>query len=196
MVHNRGEKMPKTTKDVKQRIFEVAAELFCKKDYDDVEMRDIAKRCGLAVGTLYNYYPNKKELYLSIFDDSWQKTFRKLKEVDKTTESTEKKIKKYIHIIYQDIKCRRGFGRALSKTNPTEIIEDNRICHLKEKILNEIISLIEQLEKKEIFAKDSQIDHKIAETLLVTTVLLIEAHSEDTQKNIEYLYQLVRAFTL
>lgn len=188
--------MPNTTKDIKQRIFEAAAELFCNKDYDDVEMRDIAKKCGLAVGTLYNYYPNKKELYLSIFDDSWQKTFEKLKEIDRTNKSAEKRVKKYIQVLYEDIQCRRGLGRAISKTNPSEIIEDDRMSYLKDRILNEIIALIKQLDKKEIYSNDSNIDQKIAETLLVTTVLLIEAHGEDTKANIEYLYQLVRAFTI
>lgn len=188
--------MPNTTKDIKQRIFEAAAELFCNKDYDDVEMRDIAKKCGLAVGTLYNYYPNKKELYLSIFDDSWQKTFEKLKEIDRTNKSAEKRVKKYIQVLYEDIQCRRGLGRAISKANPSEIIEDDRMSYLKDRILNEIIALIKQLDKKEIYSNDSNIDQKIAETLLVTTVLLIEAHGEDTKANIEYLYQLVRAFTI
>lgn len=58
--------MPKIIKDVEKTIRNCAIELFIEHSYADVDMRMISKKSGIAVGTLYNYYENKKQLYLSI----------------------------------------------------------------------------------------------------------------------------------
>lgn len=186
--------MPKIIKDVKENIFKTAAKLFCQQDYDDVEMRHIAKKCGIAVGTLYNYYSNKKELYIDIIDTSWNETFGKLKTVDESRKPIKDKIREYIQVLYRDMECRRGLCKSMFKSNYSDIIEDERICRLKNKIFQEVIALIKQTEKQEKFSDDTQLDDKIAETLLVSMVILIETHGNDEQNNIDYLCQMVNAF--
>ena len=41
-------------------------ELFARKGYAEVAMEDVAARAGLAVGTIYNYFPSKSALLLAI----------------------------------------------------------------------------------------------------------------------------------
>ena len=48
------------------RIVQAAGELFARKGYSDVAMEDVAARAGLAVGTIYNYFPSKSALLLAI----------------------------------------------------------------------------------------------------------------------------------
>ncbi len=48
------------------RILRVAGALFEKPGYTATAMGDIAERAGLAVGTLYNYFPSKPEIALAI----------------------------------------------------------------------------------------------------------------------------------
>jgi AcrR family transcriptional regulator len=52
--------------DRERRIVAAARRLFDRKGYADTAMEDIAERAGLAVGTLYNYFPSKDELLLVI----------------------------------------------------------------------------------------------------------------------------------
>jgi AcrR family transcriptional regulator len=49
-----------------RRIIAAARRLFDRKGYDATAMEEIAARAGLAVGTLYNYFPSKDELLLTI----------------------------------------------------------------------------------------------------------------------------------
>ncbi len=49
-----------------QRIVKAAERLFARKGYAEVAMEDIADRAGLAVGTIYNYFPSKSALLLAI----------------------------------------------------------------------------------------------------------------------------------
>jgi AcrR family transcriptional regulator len=49
-----------------QRIMSAARKLFDRRGYAGTSMEDVAARAGLAVGTLYNYFPSKDALLLAI----------------------------------------------------------------------------------------------------------------------------------
>jgi AcrR family transcriptional regulator len=49
-----------------RRIVAAARRLFDLKGYANTAMEEIAARAGVAVGTLYNYFPSKDELLLAI----------------------------------------------------------------------------------------------------------------------------------
>lgn len=48
------------------RIFAAACELFAQKGYDAVGMDELARKAGLSVGTLYNYYDSKPAVLLAV----------------------------------------------------------------------------------------------------------------------------------
>lgn len=50
----------------REKILEVAADLFSKKNYHEVMMDDIARLTDIAKGTVYNYFESKEELYFTI----------------------------------------------------------------------------------------------------------------------------------
>jgi AcrR family transcriptional regulator len=49
-----------------RRIVKAAKRLLARKGYDEVAMEDVAASAGLAVGTIYNYFPSKSALLLAI----------------------------------------------------------------------------------------------------------------------------------
>lgn len=49
-------------KETKERILEVALELFSERAYDDVSMEEIAKKVGLSKGGLFYHFSSKYEL--------------------------------------------------------------------------------------------------------------------------------------
>lgn len=53
--------------DKKLMIYNCAKELFIKNGFKDTNISDIAKMAGMAVGTIYNYYPSKEKLFMDIF---------------------------------------------------------------------------------------------------------------------------------
>lgn len=52
----------------RERMLEVAAELFSKKNYHEVMMDDVARLTDVAKGTVYNYFASKEELYFTIMN--------------------------------------------------------------------------------------------------------------------------------
>jgi AcrR family transcriptional regulator len=53
--------------DKKADIFNSGRELFYSKGFKDTNVSDIAKMAGIGVGTFYNYYSSKEELFLEVY---------------------------------------------------------------------------------------------------------------------------------
>lgn len=56
----------------RQRILEVAAALFNEQGYEKTTTRDISKACGMAKGTLFNYFPNKETLAMTMVAEAME----------------------------------------------------------------------------------------------------------------------------
>jgi uroporphyrinogen-III synthase len=63
----------------RERMLEVAAELFSKKNYHEVMMDDVARLTDVAKGTVYNYFSSKEELYFSIMSSKLENLNTSLK---------------------------------------------------------------------------------------------------------------------
>jgi len=55
-----------TKQETRARILEKATDLFTGKGFEDSTTRDIALAAGLAVGTLFNYFPSKETLAMTM----------------------------------------------------------------------------------------------------------------------------------
>ena len=67
--------MPKATfkhlpDEKRERILRMASRLFAERGFNRADMEEIAKRSGVAKGSLYNYFQNKDELYLYVCRDA------------------------------------------------------------------------------------------------------------------------------
>lgn len=70
-----------TKKEIRHsRIHKAAMELLEEKGFANTRMRDISQRAELAVGTLYNYYPSKHELYMRILEARYAQIRANMKE--------------------------------------------------------------------------------------------------------------------
>ena len=59
--------------DKKAAIFNSGRELFSAKGFKDTSVSEITKMAGIGVGTFYNYYSSKEELFLEIFIEENEK---------------------------------------------------------------------------------------------------------------------------
>ena len=63
--------------NTKEKIFNVSLNLFSKKGYDSVSLREIAEEVGIQKSSIYSHYPSKEAILMDIFDQ-----FTKSFEVD------------------------------------------------------------------------------------------------------------------
>lgn len=181
--------MPKLIKDVEKTIRNCAFELFVELSYTTVDMKMISKKSGVAVGTLYNYYENKEQLYVSILKESWENTFNKLDSISDLTISSEEKLRKFISTLYEDIEARNGLGKALLNTSVAELKDNKEINHLKDSLISRTENFLSSLNNVETLSKCSNIDTRLAESLLVSTLVMLEFHPNDKKDNINFLVE-------
>jgi TetR/AcrR family transcriptional repressor of nem operon len=61
--------MPRQPSDPKERIVQAALRLFAARGYHNTGIADILRESGINRGTLYYYFPSKKELGFAVIDE-------------------------------------------------------------------------------------------------------------------------------
>ncbi len=82
-------------KERQQKILQAAAKYFARVHYHEADMETIAKEAGVGKGTLYRYFKNKEDLYLSTIQYLSVQAFEYLHQ----QASAAKTFKNYVEII-------------------------------------------------------------------------------------------------
>lgn len=112
--------MPKIIKDLRENVIKTAIDIFNEQGFDAIDMRKIAKTCNIAVGTLYNYFPNKKELMYEVFNRLWYESMTILDDLIETSNGDEDLFVDYILCLYKEMEKKKGIGFDLLRL---EVIE-------------------------------------------------------------------------
>ena len=68
-----GFKMPKIIKDPEERILQAVRKRLLGSDLSSFSLRGVASDCGIAVGTIYNYFKDKESLMAAVMAQDWAK---------------------------------------------------------------------------------------------------------------------------
>lgn len=129
----------------RQKLLEVARELFAHKGLEATTMNDIAAASGRGRRTLYTYFRNKEEIYYAVIEEELERLSEKMDEVDVMDVEPEEKIFTliYTHLsIIRDTVARNGTLRAeffrniwmVEKVRKAFDVEEHRIL---QKVLQE-----------------------------------------------------------
>lgn len=77
----------------REEIFQIAKEVFLKKGYSGMNMREIAQLSGISIGTLYNLFGSKENLSLMIMKENLDKFLKDLEIRVSGCRSDEEKVK-------------------------------------------------------------------------------------------------------
>lgn len=64
-------KTPQTPEDTRTKILQAALQLFAKHGYDGTTTKDLAKSAGVAEGTLFRHFANKKAILVEVATEGW-----------------------------------------------------------------------------------------------------------------------------
>ncbi len=65
--------LPRGQRERRQRIIDAAGELLVADDFERIQVRDVAERSDVALGTVYRYFASKDHLYAAVLRD-WSAT--------------------------------------------------------------------------------------------------------------------------
>lgn len=183
--------MPKIIVDIENRIFEEAKIIFLQKGYHKTDMKTIARACDIAVGTLYNYYPNKKMIYMDVFVKSWNETIKKIRNI-KDYPCKKQELTQVIDIFYHDVEARNGLGndlRELCKKGDKEFDEVAR------KVLAELYEVtLKRFEIKDEFKDIPDIEIRILVVWFASQFAMMTDFVESKDINLKFLYETVSSY--
>jgi AcrR family transcriptional regulator len=100
-------------------ILDAALDYFAHHGYGATSVRDLAEAAGVSTGNVYHHFPDKETIYLTLLEEYWAAiadpefpfnralatgTFpENLEELGNAAESTVRRYRKYVALIYVDV---------------------------------------------------------------------------------------------
>ena len=123
-------------RDRRRRILEATLQLASKGGYDAVQMRTVADRADVALGTLYRYFPSKIHLLVSAlvleFEGIQEKLNRKPIPGDTPHERTLFVLGRVTRVMQREPLLTEAMTRAFMFADPSASTEVNAVARLME----------------------------------------------------------------
>lgn len=103
-------------------ILNAARDLFAEKGFDQTPVSDIAKRAGVAGGTIIYHFKNKENLLFILIRQILYTLFRQTQDEMNRAATGLEAVECYLQAFFAFLKSRRNDFKVLLKTNPFEII--------------------------------------------------------------------------
>lgn len=181
--------MPKIIQNIEKKINQAALKLLEDHNYQSLNMKLIAAEAEIAVGTLYNYYQNKEELFLAVFKKSWQKTFIKLDQILREEKTKENILVKLVITLYHEVCQRKGIGNEIIKA---DIFNENDISVIKKTLRSKFQSGLKILEQNKKIELAPAAEIRLIDSLILTTVHLATDYSEQEEENIKFIKNIIK----
>ncbi|MBB6455367.1 AcrR family transcriptional regulator [Salirhabdus euzebyi] len=188
------------------KILQAAVEIFAEKGYASTSTSEIAKRAGVAEGTIFRHYKTKKELLISIVSPIMLKfavpffADKFLNDVfkEENTENLDQLIKKLIYNRYYFVKKNIPLVKILLQEMAFHAeLQDKFKQMFVEKVLPRFKEVVEKFKVAEQI-KDYPTETIIRLTMttiigfLVTRFLIIPDYNWDDEQEIEYTIEFIR----
>jgi TetR/AcrR family transcriptional regulator, fatty acid metabolism regulator protein len=81
------------TEDKRKRILEAAVKVFARKGYFAARVSEIAKKAGVADGTIYLYFRNKEDILVKLFDEVMAAHVQQVRAAVRALPTTEQRLR-------------------------------------------------------------------------------------------------------
>jgi len=152
----RSDKVPKIIENLSDIILEHAREILLNEGYEKLSIRNVAKSCGLGIGTIYNYFPNKRDLIRQMILGYWEEYLEFLDKVEEGQESLFEKIKhSYEKLDSQVSKFKEIWVKICMDFSPESVHADMEV---KKDFIEKLVRKFENIIKDELGRHPEEFD--------------------------------------
>lgn len=144
---------------------------------DAVNIRSIAKRAGIASGTVYNYFLSKDEILLALTEEYWKQTLLEMK-----TKITSDSFCDQLEEIYSFLKGRieQSAGKLMNSLRNVETAGQIRMISMQTELETAIIQSMEQdAEIRKDIWDETFTKEKFAHFITMNITMLLKARVPD-----------------
>ena len=129
----------------RERLIEVARQLFARKGIENTTMNDIASASDKGRRTVYTYFRNKRDIFNAVIERETSKLIVKLEEIQQRNISPSDKLHHYIdcrfdtmrELVSRNGSLKAGFFRDMRKVDRARRIISSREIEILARILQE-----------------------------------------------------------
>lgn len=158
--------MPKVIENIRENILETAKQELMTEGYTGLSLRGVSRQCGVAVGTIYNYFPSKLALISAVIMEDWDKQTDKIKRSCADSNNIDSGLKSiYCHlrdfvVLYRDV-----WSMSINSKDVREELKNGQQRH--QQLIEQLSFHIQTLFIRFDIVKDSFTVDFIARMLLV-----------------------------
>ena len=140
----------------RQKLIDVARELFATKGIEATTMNDIATQSGRGRRTLYTYFRNKEEIYGAVVESELEYISREMDKVVQAKIAPEKKI---VQVVYKHLSLIADIVKRNGNINAEFFRDINKVERTRKKFDLEEIFAIRSILKQGIEEGTFQVDN-------------------------------------
>jgi AcrR family transcriptional regulator len=126
-------------RDRRKRILDATLTLASRGGYDAVQMRAVAEQAGVALGTLYRYFPSKIHLLVSALAREFERAQERLNRITIPGETNYERVLfvlgRITRSMQRDPLLTEAMTRAFMFADPSAAAEVNAVARLMERML-------------------------------------------------------------
>lgn len=154
--------MPKILDCTREQMLEIARKRFLECGYAAFTIRDVAKDCGVSVGTIYTYFSNKEMLLTDAIVEEWRKLVKEAQKAAPAFPDAESGLKYLYEAIFSFNQKYHGFcTRQNQSEKECEEGAERRRLQLEQaaSAVRLILKLPEEKKELSLFIADSFLSH-------------------------------------
>lgn len=158
--------MPKKLDNIREKAIAETRKVLEAQGYGALAMRDIAKKCEVAVGTMYNYFPSKEFLTGCVVLEDWKVVYENMISAAASADTINHGFRGIYELMYEFVMQHQyltSFDGGESKT-PYDFHERHMV------LLKQIEALLEMLQKRFGYSVEDSINTFLAESILAFSV--------------------------
>ncbi|QOR33707.1 TetR/AcrR family transcriptional regulator [Clostridium sp. 'deep sea'] len=192
--------MPKIIKNIEGKILNAASELFIEQGYEKTDIRQIASKAQIAVGTLYNYYKNKDVLFYAVFEHKLTTTVASIKKAIEKTDDPEQRVYNFLRLMQKELhgNSKQGWKHLYKVFSQKKelLVSHKDVNEEIKKLFKNIETMIQNIyDDYSIKLTGSKIPESISirmkPTIMMMLFSLTNKLPNEPEENIKYLHNII-----
>jgi AcrR family transcriptional regulator len=185
--------LEESMQDKKELIYNCARKIFGSKGFKDTAISDIAQSAGISVGTFYNYYSSKENLFMEIFLHENVKLKKECFEKLDKSMSPMDTVKQMMELNFQGMKANtilsEWYNKAVFEKIEKTYRQENGV-NAVDFLYGDFLKIVEQWQAQGKMRAD--IDSRMI-MMIFASIINIDTHKQEI--GLEYFPQLVHIIT-
>ncbi len=195
--------MPKIIKDARPKILEAAQELFALAPYAKVDTRQISTAAGIAAGTLYNYFPSKKDLFFAAFEKRWADSLARLENAVREVSNDADAIDVFLDAVNTEFVRNKRLGRTFFQlTLPEKVQRDEQfgehkpdhVQQIAERLLHIFLNAVARYTGQSILTPYEDDLRRMVLVLHMAIPVMDNVYGDRPQDNARFLSRMMHAY--